>query len=390
MFEHFAGIDMAKDTFSFCVTDLNGKEVEKGCCPVDKEGFDKFFSVISSFSNIAVAVESTGTYHITLLSALVSANFTTYLITPILVKKFAQSCSLRTIKTDRIDAKIISVFIARNHSTLIPAVSTGNEGLRELARLRESVTGDLGSTKTKLKQLLTTTFPELVRNFNIFTASMLVLIEAFPSANAFVNASETEIETPLKTKGKGRKISVSVKQFQELASKSVGKSDPMIEKAVLHQIRKIRFLTDELKKVTEELVEAAHICSGKEIEILTSIPGIGDTTAAQFIAEIGNIDKFDSVKQLTAYAGTDPGINQSGMSLKRKKISKKGNASIRRVGFLMTVHVIRFSDVFNKYYFKKRNEGMAKKKAIIATFNKLLRCMFAMLKNHSHFLFVYS
>jgi len=33
---------------------------------------------------------------------------------------------------------------------------------------------------------------------------------------------------------------------------------------------------------------------------------------------------------------------------------------------------------------------MAKKKAIIATFNKLLRCMFAMLKNHSHFLFVYS
>ena len=161
----------------------------------------------------------------------------------------------------------------------------------------------------------------------------------------------------------------------------------MFEKAVRHQIRELKFLLEELKECDEELVEAVRIYLNEDFEILTSIPGVGEITASQFLAEIGDINRFESVKQLTAYAGTDPGISQSGNSLIKKKISKRGNASVRRVGFLIATHLIMMNDVFKKYYDRKRKENMNAKKAIIAVFNKFLRCVFAMLKNKRNWLF---
>ena len=114
--------------------------------------------------------------------------------------------------------------------------------------------------------------------------------------------------------------------------------------------------------------------------------GIGEVTAAQFLAEIGDIERFKSAGQLIAYAGTDPGISQSGTSLVRKHISKKGNSSLRRVVFLMALHVIKFNEVFREYFYKKTKlENMNGKKAVVAVANKLLRCIFAMLKNKKLF-----
>ena len=132
----------------------------------------------------------------------------------------------------------------------------------------------------------------------------------------------------------------------------------MLEKTVLHIIRELNFLTDELKKCDKELIEAVSVYSHEEFEILTSIPGIGKLTAAQFIAEIGDINRFETVKQLTAYAGTDSGISQSGNSLVQKRISKRGNSSVRRIGFLTALHLISMNKVFKEYYDKKIRENM--------------------------------
>ena len=390
MFEHFVGVDVSKDSFSFNVTDLKEKTLEKGSCDMNHEGFADFFSIISKFANAAVGLESTATYHQPLLFALLAREIPTYLITPFLVKNFARSCSLRNTKTDTIDARIISVFLGKNYAGLRPVSVSDNAGMREIARLRESICKKSATAKVKLKQILTTTFPELVKDCNVFSLSMIELLEEFPSANAFRKASLKKIEKILNSKIKGRGVEVKAEQIKELAKKSIGVSTPKFEKAVQHQVRELKFLLDELKECDKELVDTVKLYLNEDFEILTSIPGVGDVTAAQFLAEIGNINRFETVKQLTAYAGTDPGISQSGNSLIQKKISKRGNASVRRVGFLMTTHLININEVFQKYYDKKRKENMNAKKAIIAVFNKFLRCVFSMLKNKKKFLFNYS
>lgn len=387
MFEYFVGVDVSKDSFSFCITDSNEKTLEKGLCDMNYEGFKIFFSIFNKFANAAVGLESTATYHQPLLFALLAKEISTYLITPFLVKNFARSCSLRNTKTDAIDARTISVFLRKNYMGLRPVAASDNTGLREIARLRENISQKSSAAKVKLKQLLTTTFPELVKDFNIFTLSIIELLEEFPSSGAFRKASLKKVERVLNSRIKGRNVEIKAEQIKLLAEKSVGVCTPMFEKAVRHQIRELKFLLEELKECDEELVEAVRIYLNEDFEILTSIPGVGEITASQFLAEIGDINRFESVKQLTAYAGTDPGISQSGNSLIKKKISKRGNASVRRVGFLIATHLIMMNDVFKKYYDRKRKENMNAKKAIIAVFNKFLRCVFAMLKNKRNWLF---
>lgn len=59
---------------------------------------------------------------------------------------------------------------------------------------------------------------------------------------------------------------------------------------------------------------------------ITSIFGIGEFTASLIIAELGNINRFNNIKELTAYCGLDPSIKQSGKSINIKgPISESGN-----------------------------------------------------------------
>ncbi|MGA1847693.1 transposase, partial [Deferribacter abyssi] len=112
---------------------------------------------------------------------------------------------------------------------------------------------------------------------------------------------------------------------------------------------------------------------------ITSIKGINDITAAHFLAEIKDINRFANKGKLAAYAGIDPAIKQSGSMYSNGRISKKGSRSLRRILYLMASGVIKFNEYFRAYYLKKKEEGMPHRKAMIALCNKLVRVLYAML-----------
>ena len=104
------------------------------------------------------------------------------------------------------------------------------------------------------------------------------------------------------------------------------------------------------------------------------------------MVEVSSIDRFKTVKQLCAFIGIDPSIRQSGTSVNyRGKISKRGNANLRRTIWQMAIGTIRSCEKFNSYFSKKREEGKKFKQAVIAVANKLLKTIFAMLKNKTKF-----
>jgi transposase len=122
------------------------------------------------------------------------------------------------------------------------------------------------------------------------------------------------------------------------------------------------------------------------MNILTSMKGIGEKTAMNFLIEMGgDIKQFESHKKLIAMAGLDPALYQSGKIDRKGKISKRGNRHLRRVIWLMTTKVIQFNERFRQYHLKRLKEGLPYKMAVLATAQKLIRVMFAMLTNRTLF-----
>ena len=125
-----------------------------------------------------------------------------------------------------------------------------------------------------------------------------------------------------------------------------------------------------------------------ELSLLLSIDGVGDITAATILGEIGDISRFISAKKLTAFAGLDPSVYQSGnFRAKNNKISKRGSTYLRKALYQATVAGIsnRKSGIVNStlhsYCSQKLSEGKSKKSAIVATSHKLLRIIYGVLTN---------
>lgn len=125
--------------------------------------------------------------------------------------------------------------------------------------------------------------------------------------------------------------------------------------------------------------------------LINYIDGIGKFTPSLIIAELGDISRFDNIKQLTAYCGLGPSIKHSGSSINiGGPISKSGNRYIRRILFVTVQNIIPIAsknfpdnDIL-LYYRKKRNEGKNHYVAIVDSTTKLLRKIFALVKQYQN------
>lgn len=110
---------------------------------------------------------------------------------------------------------------------------------------------------------------------------------------------------------------------------------------------------------------------------LTSIPGIGNLTAARLIAEIGDISRFDSPEQLVAFVGLDPTQHQSGSSVHLPAhISKKGNTLLRSTLYFPAISAKNHNPIIKRFCRRLELRGKTKKEQVIAAMRKLLHLVF--------------
>ena len=100
-FTYFIGIDISKEKFNYCIIDNCMNIINEGEIQMTQEGFNSLNDIINSYKNSIIAIESTGSYHLNLLSFLISKKYTAALINPALIKKFTQTITLRKTKTDK-------------------------------------------------------------------------------------------------------------------------------------------------------------------------------------------------------------------------------------------------------------------------------------------------
>jgi transposase len=390
LFKIFLGIDISKDKFDACCIDHTGETLFRVSLSMDKTGFEELIKKLSSHSvskeSVLIGMESTACYHITLFSFLTSLGYTVVIVNPLLISNFVK-LQLRKTKTDKKDALVIAQFLLLNKDSLSqPLVSSDITELRDLARQRESLLDQMTAIKSDIKRLLTIMFPELEHVAGVFTKSMLRLLCQHPSAYAIRNAKRSKIAKILIPGSYGKQTEGSVDTIRKAAQTSIGTSSPTKEIILKQKASILIQLEGHLQELTDMLIELCQSKMQEDIDILTSMRGIGDKTSTNFLIEIGgDIRQFENHKKVIAMAGLDPAIYQSGKSDRKGKITKRGNRHLRRVIWLMTTKVIQFNGRFKQYYLKRIKDGLPYKMAVLATAHKLIRVIFAMLTNKTPF-----
>lgn len=107
-----------------------------------------------------------------------------------------------------------------------------------------------------------------------------------------------------------------------------------------------------------------------------SLPGAGPVVAMTFLAEMGDIRRFKSHRQLAAYVGMIPTLDSSAGKNRWGQISRQGSAWLRSAQVVAKLKGRRLN-----LYFRKRITKAGYKKAIVATAHRLLQFAFYVLRD---------
>ena len=387
-FNGFVGIDVSKDKFDACGITGDETKLFQFSATMDRKGFDKLKGHLAavSVSSVLIGMESTASYHVNLFSCLVSEGYKVLLINPLLISNYVKM-QLRKTKTDKKDAVVIAQFLLTNGNTLIQRVTPSLiSDLRDLSRQRESLVDEMTALKSEIKRLLNITFPELEHMAGIFTKSILKLLQRYPSAFALRDADLGQLSQMLIADSYGHKREAFAEVLIKAARVSIGTNSPAKEMILKQKIALLLHLEDALQEITDMLIEMSRKLMEEDINIMTSLKGIGEKAAANFLIEMGgDINQFERSGKIIAMAGLDPAVYQSGKHEGKGRITKRGNRHLRRIIWLMTTKVIQYTDIFNVYYLKRRKEGLPYKMAVLATAHKLIRVIYAMLTQRTTF-----
>ena len=157
------------------------------------------------------------------------------------------------------------------------------------------------------------------------------------------------------------------------------------EKSLKKQIKGLDKQIEELEQEIEKLVKTDEDLA-HQVETLTSIKGVGVLAAVTILAETNGFLLFKNQKQLTSYAGYDVLEKQSGERAGKSRISKKGNAHIRRILHFPAFNVVTYDQgTFKKLYERVYARTGEKMKAYVAVQRQLLCLLYTLHKRNTPF-----
>ncbi|NLE84701.1 MAG: IS110 family transposase [Chloroflexi bacterium] len=151
------------------------------------------------------------------------------------------------------------------------------------------------------------------------------------------------------------------------------------ESVLLCQLEDKAHWEQRLELVNQEVEAAVKESEAmkKKNALLQTIPGIGSVMASYFLAFIPDVSAFKTSRQVVAYFGLDPSIQESGTSVKKQsRISKKGNATFRGKLYLPAIVAVRFNPVIKNLSERMTASGHLKKEIYVAAMRKLVIQMY--------------
>jgi len=124
----------------------------------------------------------------------------------------------------------------------------------------------------------------------------------------------------------------------------------------------------------------------RDRDLLVTIPGIADTTAAKILAELPDVEQFASAKIAAKYAGLSPSQYESGTSVrKRTRLYRAGNRNLRRALYMPAMTAMRYNEPVRRLYDRLIDSGHKGASALAAAMRKLLMIAYGVLKSQVPF-----
>ena len=392
------GIDVSKGKSTIAVLRPAGEIVRK---PFDVRHTPKELSILSSYiqhleGDTRIVMECTGHYHEPILKVLSDSGFFVSAVNPHLIKEYDGDNSLRKVKSDPADAKKIAGYT-----------------LDKWHLLRQYSAMD--NTPTQLKTL-NTQFQFLMRQKTALKNNLISLLDlTYPGVNAFFdspvlkNGSQKWLDYAYSFWHADCVRTIGLKTFTERYKKfckrhgyifqpdkpkslfesskeliAVAPKDHIYKDMVLSAIVQVNLISAQIESMRLKMDELASTLP--EYEVVMNMFGVGHTFGPQLMAEIGDISRFNHRSALTAFAGVDPGVNQSGkMKIDSNRASKRGAPRLRKTLFQIMQTLMQNAPADNRVYLfmmKKKAEGKPYHVYMTAGANKFLRIYYGTVKAH--------
>lgn len=353
------------------------------------DGFNNFLTWVHTLSknnnkdNTIIGVEPTGHYWFSLREFLHENSIQLVLVNPYHVKQTKEFDDNNQTKNDAKDPSVIAKLVIRGSYNIsyIPEGIYAN--LRIADKMKENINKDLIAIKNKIKRWFSIYFPEFTSVYSdICGKSAIEILKKYPLPEDIVSVGIDGIISlwkEKKIKAVGTKKATEVfKAAQNSIGIKTGNNFSKLEINML--IQDLEYKERQLEEIVQQMEDLCNEIP--EIKEIAKIKGVGFLTAVSFVAEIGDIRRFNSPKQIQKYAGLALKENSSGKHKGITRISKRGRRRLRtllfRVAIPLVTRNIEFQKIYAKYLTREQNP-LKKKQALIAISCKLIRIFYAIL-----------
>ncbi|WIK67053.1 IS110 family transposase [Globicatella sanguinis] len=379
------GIDVAKDKHDCFICDSDGNVIrDVFTFSNDREGFNLLLSFMpTSSENVKVGLEATGHYSLNLINFLIDNGYSPVVFNPLQINLFRKAHTLRKTKTDKIDAKLIALMLSSSDAKPHLDLSYHVTELKSLTRYRSRLKDQLARLKISLARIIEIVFPELEDCvYSINQKSTMALLYEFPSKELIANAHLTRLTNLLKDNSKGRYSKDKALEIRNVASNSIGTSSDASSFELVQTIDMINFYSSKMDELDAKIEDIMIELNSP----ILSIPGISYNLGSIILAEIVDINRFDTPAQLQAFAGLDPTTHQSGKFIATGVSMVKRGSPYLRWAILNASRLIAMRDpCFKDYYQRKRKDGKHHFVALTHVAKKLIRVIFKLLKTNTQF-----
>ncbi|OIK13474.1 IS110 family transposase [Bacillus sp. MUM 13] len=390
------GIDIAKRKHFACFVDDRGRVLQKSFSVLQSShGFDRFYEHILAAmkeykkTEVIVGIEPTGHYWLNLAYFLEERGIPLVMTNPMHVKRSKELDDNLPTKHDRKDALVIARLIKDGRFSYPRILKDVEAELRVGSTFRSKLTEGLGAIKNMIIRWLDRYFPEFTQVFSSFGKMAMAVLECTPFPDDLHQKQPDEVLAQYR-QVEGIKSPQWPKAVRliEVASNSIGVTEgremARIEIATL--VRRYHQLEQEIESITQHLVEL--IKTSVEYQWLSTVPGLGDTTIVDLLAEIGSFSHYENPRQLIKLAGLTLRESSSGQHKGQKRISKRGRRKLRALLFRVMMPMIRHNEAFKRlhdYYTNRKNNPLRKKQSIVVLCGKLLKVLHGISTKHKAF-----
>lgn len=283
----FLGLDVHAETIAVAIAEPDGEVRRLGTIANRTESIRKLLKKMGPVEELKACYEAGPTGYV-LYWQLAELGVRCEVIAPTLVPMKAGD----RVKTDRRDAERLARSYRSGDLTPVWVPNEGSEALRDLVRAREAAKQDQLRARHRLSKFLLRTGQRPAAGVKAWTQAYLTWVKQI--------------------------------HFTQAAREST----------LLDYVHEVEHMAERVKRLEQAIADAVQVASPQMQEVvrgLQALRGIAQISAVTLVAELGELSRFESARQLMGYSGAVPSEDSSGQRTRRGGITKTGNAHLRRI-----------------------------------------------------------